>query len=289
MGTPALKFRIIISFILFLAALSVFCSAETQELSILKGKKANRGQFPFMALVLSSVKYQGRNVTRRCGGAIYNEQWIITSAVCASFALDNPNLVQVYVGDVSFPSMQRVNVRRVVLDQRFTNLNYQYDIALLQLRIPLVFNSNVRPVKISTTAAVEGTYYTAGWGVTKVKNTARSDDLYYIPQVFAKASDCSRYFGRKDKPLKTFFEDTHFCTEGGKENVCAGDSGGPIFQAKDIDNAKNAVLYGLVSYGNGCRSEFNANIRIDAFACWIGRIADGNTALCESTNPTDSN
>jgi len=278
MGTPASNFKNIISIFVFLAALAVFCSAET---NIIKGTKATNGQFPFMALVTASTKIRGRNVSRQCGGVIYNNQWIITAAQCTSFAVNKPRIVKVYVGDVKTSSMQALDVSRVVIDDRFKANSYEYDIALLNLAKPLKFNSQMSAIKLSTKPASKGTYYTAGWGVSDITRTARSKDLYYIKQEYSAPANCEKIFTERKE---VFSPTTQFCTKGGNaENVCAGDSGGPLFQTSNINQAKNAVLYGLVSYGKGirCKSPFNANIRIDAFSCWIGQTIEGNSKFCD--------
>jgi len=277
MGT--LKFKNIFSILVILAALAALCSANPEELNILGGKKAQNGQFPFIALVTSSIKLEGRNISRQCGGAIYNTKWIITSAQCTSFALNNPSTVQVYVGDVKTSSMQMMEVKSIIIDENFKAPSYQYDIALVELKTALKFSSNVAAIKVATDPPSKSTYYTAGWGVSNINNTARSKNLFYIPQVFSSPKNCQKMFPSPDKK-KEFYPDTSFCTEGGDQNVCAGDSGAPVFSTKNIDKATDAVLYGLVSFGKGCQSAVNVNTRIDAFSCWIGNTIDGNSRNC---------
>lgn len=68
---------------------------------IVGGQVSQPGQWPWMALVLSTFTGDdGLNRTFQCGGSIINEEWVLTAAHCLQLANnERPVVVRLVVGD----------------------------------------------------------------------------------------------------------------------------------------------------------------------------------------------
>ena len=62
---------------------------------------------------------------------------------------------------------QIIPIDTIILHPKFNRLTLDYDVALIELKNPIKFNSNVRPVCLPTTDFDAGTdCYVTGWGRT---------------------------------------------------------------------------------------------------------------------------
>ena len=84
---------------------------------------------------------------------------------------------------------QIIPVDKIIVHPNYSReatARYDYDVALIKLRDPIIFNSNVRPVLLPTTDFPPGTNcYATGWGDTiEDGNIAQVNIIqYYSPQI----------------------------------------------------------------------------------------------------------
>ncbi|CAG5109935.1 Oidioi.mRNA.OKI2018_I69.chr2.g4403.t1.cds [Oikopleura dioica] len=102
-----------------------------------------------------------------CGGAILNEQWIVTAAHC----LRNMNHVVVTLGDRS-KLFQEEDEIQVTPDHFFIHPDFNptsmvNDVALIKLNKAVPFTEKIQPVCLAKTVPAPGTScFVAGWGAT---------------------------------------------------------------------------------------------------------------------------
>lgn len=120
-----------------------------------------------------------------------------------------------------------------------------YDIALIEVNPPFVFNNYVQPIDLPKAGSRATELLTlSGWGYV---STDRSD---IVPDVLQKANlkllsqlDC---FLQWKYPISAYHH-TNLCAgfRSGLPSACKGDSGGPLAVRK----GSKATLYGVVSWG----------------------------------------
>ncbi|XP_046476313.1 trypsin-like isoform X1 [Neodiprion pinetum] len=206
--------------------------------------QATVGQFPHQVSLRRS-----KTGVHFCGGSIIDEEWIVTAAHCmySNGKLIAASTIKVYAGDLLLnePSSrsQTRAVRRVVVHQDFDVNTLRNDIALLKLRSKLTLDDEAVAAKaLRNETVADGTpCQVSGWGVTKYKNTALSNELLYIDIPVVDRTLC--------RELMANFSDipqVMICAgyiEGGFDS-CQGDSGGGMI----CDD----MLTGVVSWGKEC-------------------------------------
>jgi len=223
-----------------------------------------------------------------CGGAILNEQWIVTAAHC----LFNMNHVFVTIGDRSklFHEEDEVQVfpEHFFVHPHFDKTSMVNDVALIKLPKPIPFTDKIQPVCLAKTVPAPGTScFVAGWGATS-QGGFSSDKLLEAKVETIPDHQCSssQSYG------KWYQKETMLCAgkfdEGGTDS-CQGDSGGPLICVE----GNVPVLQGLVSWGVGCAQPNKPGVynRIASSRLWIeksvwlGSAADPSTIEEEIAQP----
>ncbi|XP_036605601.1 polyserase-2-like [Trichosurus vulpecula] len=97
------------------------------------GSAPRPGHWPWKAIVVNAP-------SSPCHGVMVAEKWVLAPATCfLGLELDPTNW------QVILPSARRVPVAQVVLNSNYT-LDYGYDLALLELEVPVKFTEDRRPV-----------------------------------------------------------------------------------------------------------------------------------------------
>lgn len=212
---------------------------------IVGGTEATPNEFPWQIL----LTYGGLSAS--CGGSIIHESWILTAAHCVQG--DNPSWRTVVAGihdrtsDAANPYLQRRAVKRITIHPNYNNSTLDYDIALLELEIPLTLNTKVAPITLAGNS--DGALYNAGtvltvsgWGHTTYGGSV-AIRLQKVNVPVVSSLTCNDAYGSITNRM--------FCAgniASGGVDSCQGDSGGPIFKN---DNG-TYKLTGVVSSGTGC-------------------------------------
>uniref|UniRef100_A0A3Q2T368 Transmembrane serine protease 3a n=1 Tax=Fundulus heteroclitus TaxID=8078 RepID=A0A3Q2T368_FUNHE len=101
---------------------------------IVGGNISKLGQFPWQVSLLFRSEHL-------CGGSIITSRWILTAAHCV-YGFENSSLWTVHVGLIEQPihGAQSLAVKSIVYHAQYQPKGLDYDIALMGLEEPLVFN-----------------------------------------------------------------------------------------------------------------------------------------------------
>ncbi|XP_046638232.1 trypsin-1-like [Daphnia pulicaria] len=203
-----------------------------------------------------------------CGGWIYNNDWIVTTAACV--ADYEPSQLSVIAAQVSLlqPDTDEVsvNVFKIFRYSTYDPLTKSDDIAMLQLATPLTFGANVNFVRYEE-AVEDGTTDAvfAGWGGT-LEGNLPSTKLRTMTVTFP--GDCSTYAADEYKQNYMLCAGTATDTS----SPCEYDEGSPLVQT--IDGVEYAV--GIMSKNKGCGptpAPSTIYTRLSAYYAWFNTIA----------------
>ena len=236
----------------------------TAQASVIGGKVATQGQYPWMAFVVVS---EGEEVLT-CSGSVIAPKVVLTAAHCVlneeTGALRDPTAYAVVTGVANWKSPERTvsTVTRLIPYPKFgTARNAFGDAAVLALsepvaapRIPIA--KGTRFLRVGTRARV------MGWGDTRFEQKGVTETLRWAKTV-VEGTPCEGFWGRicvVDFPKF-------------KAGVCSGDSGGPLVA---YDKKRGWVEFGIAQgvFDRCTTRRPQLFTRTDVLAKWIaGRIA----------------
>lgn len=153
-----------------------FCAGLPDfESRIVGGQNALPGQFPYMAAFHAG--FQGNYM---CGGAILNQNWVVT--VVDAFWPNFPSDIFVMVGTHLLSSggvRHQMSLFVPHPDYKFIVNNLNNNIALARVGNPFTFTNLVQPIQISNIDIGAGVpAIVTGWGYTQVIATNCNE---YLP------------------------------------------------------------------------------------------------------------
>ncbi|XP_045058486.2 transmembrane protease serine 9 isoform X1 [Desmodus rotundus] len=228
---------------------------------IVGGFGATAGEVPWQV----SLKEGSRHF---CGATVVGDRWLLSAAHC--FNHTKVELVQAHLGTVSLTgiggSPVKVGLKRTVLHPQYNPSILDFDVALLELSWPLVFNKYVQPVCLPLAIQkfpVGRKCMISGWGNTQEGNATKPDTLQRASVGIIDQKACSALynFSLTDRMLCAGFLE-------GKVDSCQGDSGGPL-----ACEETPGVFYlaGIVSWGIGCAQAKKPGVytRVTSLKGWI--------------------
>lgn len=161
-------------------------------------------------------------------------------------------------------------VERILTHPKFVLQTYNFDIALIELKIPLQFSENVKAACLPTVDFANQILMkqelgmVSGFGRLEEKGrTSLTLQVINVP-----------YVERKDCMLSSNFEITEnmFCAGYHSEakDACQGDSGGPhVTQYRGT-----YFVTGIVSWGEGCarQGKYGVYTKVSKFIVWLKRL-----------------
>jgi len=230
---------------------------------IVGGEPAGENEFPYIIDIRMSYSSSGRSY-HACGGAILNENWVLTAAHCSQRAASSYVLV---AGEYDFAfssgSEQTVKVEKVIVHQNYKPSTVENDLALMKVTPPFSLNSqSVKGIKVAgTDLQPTQTAVVTGWGTL----TSGGDSPQILQKVtvpFVADDTCQRAYQNINDIMPTMV-----CYgEKGKDS-CQGDSGGPLIGYVNGE----PYQYGIVSWGYGCAEANYPGVytRTSSFYNWI--------------------
>ncbi|CAK6445175.1 unnamed protein product [Pipistrellus nathusii] len=241
---------------------AVACGRRHVQGRILGGTDAPEGKWPWQV----SVHYGGFHI---CGGSIINEYWILTAAHCFS-KNRSPAAFDMYVGLVDLKlagnHTQWFEVNKVIIHHTFEMYHpLGGDVALVQLKSPIVFSDSVLPICIATpNINLENlTCWVTGWGLISQTGDT-SDHLQELQMSLIPFVLCQMLYGHT-----SYIVPDMICAgvPGELKTACEGDSGGPLV----CESNHTWVQIGIVSWSRGCLFPMYPTVfaRVSHFSIWI--------------------
>ncbi|KAM9788455.1 transmembrane protease serine 2-like [Neosynchiropus ocellatus] len=230
---------------------------------IVGGTDAVEGAWPWQV----SLQVYGWHI---CGGSIISPFWILSAAHCFQ-AYPSVHDWTVKYGEVNLSAMHHTrgkSVKLIFTHEKYNSDSHDNDIALLKLRSPLTFTSNVRPVCLPNFGAnlsPERQAWITGWGALQSSGPS-PDTLNQAEVTMYKTETCNRW-----DILNGAVTEAMICAgklEGGVDS-CQGDSGGPLV----VKEADLWWLVGDTSWGYGCAARKRPGVygNVTHFLEWIHR------------------
>lgn len=239
---------------------------------IVNGTLAADGAYPWqVSLTVSWIADPGR--AHFCGGAIYNERWIVTAAHCLT-KLKPEDVVVVSGTNVLRQGVTRTNAVRLVVHKDYVPQTNDNDVALIELFEPLSITPKTKPIALLDDAQEGGILnagrplMVTGWGATSEGgNVVRNLQQVSIP--FVTRESCNDPLSYNGKITVNMI-----CAgvAAGGVDSCQGDSGGPL--AND-PSGPTPRLAGIVSWGEGCArpGKYGVYTRVSRYTGWIAQCA----------------
>ncbi|XP_040604669.1 serine protease 38 isoform X2 [Mesocricetus auratus] len=238
------------------------CGQPVLPGKILGGMAAPDQKWPWQV----SLHFSGLHV---CGGSILSAYWVLTAAHC----FDSGKKIEtfdVYVGltDLSVATRytQWLEVNKLIIHPTYMWFHpVGGDVALLQLKSPIVFSDSVLPVCLPPpNLSLHGlSCWATGWGHV----SQQGDSLKQLQEVqlpLIPMLQCQLLYG-----FTTYFLPEMLCAGDIKNerNVCEGDSGGPLVCKVN----QTWVQIGIVSWGRGCAHPLYPGVyaNVSYFLNWI--------------------
>ncbi|CAK1543363.1 unnamed protein product [Leptosia nina] len=253
------------------------CTCGVRNLKrIVNGRDTLPNEFPMMAGV---VELQKQDNTIMCGATIISKKYLITAAHCV-IGKQASRLV-VVVGEQDTTTGGDTNVTRayrlsdIKIHPYYTDINYDYDIAILQTLEDMVFGQYVGPAclpfKYANSTFAEEKVILLGWGTIFIGGP-KSDILQEVEVKVISQGECRQYVSNVTP--------RQICTYTPGKDACQFDSGGPLLYT-DRQNSLQ-YLVGVISSGEFCASNKpGVNTRLTQLLYWIVQNAPDD--YCEDS------
>ncbi|CAL4163704.1 unnamed protein product, partial [Meganyctiphanes norvegica] len=246
---------------------------EAYKLSegIVDGYRSKEGEYPWQVSVRNLYS---RGSSHFCGGALINNDWVVTAAHC----LVGPNLryLSLHHGHRSvFPVRQKhhhmiSSCCQIVIESKYNDDTNENDIALVQLSQSVAYQPHISAICLPGTghdyAGMRG--HITGWGRTdeNSKDTPRTMRKAEVPII--SNSECISRLRRQR--IYRAIKDIMLCAgwRNGGADTCQGDSGGPLI-VKGVTG--KWFLAGVTSFGYGCGHAGYPGVytRVSEYLPWI--------------------
>ncbi|XP_046439907.1 chymotrypsin-1-like isoform X1 [Daphnia pulex] len=258
-----------ISFLIVITSLThesfVIATGKTVNGRITGGTPAAIGEFPHVVAIKVDKEF-------RCGGFIYNERWVITTASCVYGFTNLLDRVTVEAGVVSLdstsvPSQQLIRIESFhVYDSYDESLTGPlHDLALIQTNSPFIFDSYVNFSYYDELSQNPEQLIFTGWGSTTGNGGLYSNELQ-------NATITLNYNSTICQLAYEIYNDAYMICTGDEldhASPCYYDEGSPLMQ--------NGFVVGVMSRNKGCDAagtiEPTIFTRLSPYYNWISTTA----------------
>ncbi|KAF8362464.1 hypothetical protein PRIPAC_89387 [Pristionchus pacificus] len=218
----------------------------------------------------------------RCGGSIIANGWVMTSAQCVyndHYAKTWMIKAGVFDVDDNFEGQdeeQEVDIKAIHVHPQYDPFHSLFDVALLELKRPLLYNNHTRPVCLPKTDTAALTYpdddlWVTGWGA-RTGNSRTEKGLHQVNVPYVNSTVC-----KKENPV-TLNEDVMFCAGGQGHGACKDDTGRPLVKAAP---SGSWYQYGIVMWDECGGVTAGVYSRVATYCDWISMATNG-AADCQN-------
>ncbi|XP_031621309.1 trypsin-7-like [Contarinia nasturtii] len=196
-----------------------------------------------------------------CGGSIIHEKFVLTALHCFMGVNSLDQIILRAGSAILDQGGITVSINRIIKHSK-------YDAALLELKNPLIFAENIKPIQLPSVGEQipeNQTCYSSGWGYIKENEHVKilnGRRLAAVSLQIIGHSMCQRLYHNELK--------YHEICAGrmfGGVDACTADSGGPL-ACPPLNNQK---LFGIIAHGKGCARPKSPGVYVNVVAIrnWI--------------------
>ncbi|XP_036055636.1 granzyme B-like [Onychomys torridus] len=238
---------------LLLLLLAFSLPPRTKAEEIIRGHESKPHSRPYMAC----LKITDGDSTRRCGGSLIREDYVLTAAHC------NGSKIIVTLGAHNIKeqeeTQQIIPVARIIPHPAYNKQKKLNDVMLLKLQRKAKRTKAVRPLNLprrKVDVKPGDVCSVAGWGKIGPKDEL-SNILQEVELTVQKDQECESHYPQY------YHKANQICVGDPKIKRAPfqGDSGGPLLC--------NKVFAGIVAYGSTDGSAPSVFTRVSYFVSWI--------------------
>ncbi|KAJ0059552.1 hypothetical protein NL108_001916, partial [Boleophthalmus pectinirostris] len=240
---------------------------------IVGGSDAGTGSWPWQ------VSLQMERYGHVCGATLVGSRWLISAAHCFqdsdAIKYSDSRAWRAFMGmrvmTSGISGAANRQIRRILIHPKYDQFTSDYDIALLELSIPIFFNDLVQPVCIpapSHSFATGTNCYVTGWGVL-MEDGELASRLQEASVKIISRNTCNKLYDDAVTPRMLCAGNL----QGGVD-ACQGDSGGPLVC---LERGRRWFLAGIVSWGEGCARQNRPGVytQVVKFSDWVHQQTKG--------------
>ncbi|XP_035729180.1 serine protease 53-like [Vespa mandarinia] len=233
-----------------------FCVCYHRVFILGEAKKASIKDYPYHV----SVQKSGKHI---CSGALIYESWILTAASCVFNSKTSDIKIRVR-SESLIKNGNNLDINNIVIHNQFDKYINVNDIALIRLKMPVMFGQNLQPIGLPENADYfikdNTTSFVTGWQRKSFQRISIEPELSVISVMTVNQKRCASFMPSY-KPLSEKMLCAGNMTKG--VETCQGDLGAPLM----VDQ----MLIGILSYGLGCETMLHPGVytRISNYLEWI--------------------